>query len=213
MDGVPADRGSHHQHGSLRRCWGAGKQKPNLFSSVYGHSLSLFLIHNICWDKSSCSFDLHSPVYFCFRRPWFQLRLLRRVFIWMHCMPSPQGACEWSRHRKQGVYFFPSPRQSVGEDGGGGKVSYSFTFEPSSGDISMEFNVVSDSAWYGCWRCELWFKPYFYMSFAMETPIWWPVLCLLYFGFASVYSGIISAGIIASSSYNREQDKLKSFYW
>jgi hypothetical protein len=43
-----------------------------------------------------------------------------------------------------------SPEQiaqsSVGEDGGGGKVSYSFTFEPSSGDISMEFNVVSDSA-------------------------------------------------------------------
>ena len=45
----------------------------------------------------------------------------------------------------------------------------------------------------------------------METPIWWPVLSLLYFGFASVYSGIISAGIVASSSYNREQDKPKTW--
>ena len=36
MDGVSADRGSHHQHGSLGRCWGAGKQQPNLSLSVYG---------------------------------------------------------------------------------------------------------------------------------------------------------------------------------
>lgn len=59
------------------------------------------------------------------------------------CLPSLQGACEWSRHRKQGVYFFPSPRQSTG--GNGDNVPYSFTFEPSSGDIKMEFNGASDS--------------------------------------------------------------------
>ncbi|KAJ3596639.1 hypothetical protein NHX12_003043 [Muraenolepis orangiensis] len=53
-----------------------------------------------------------------------------------------QGACEWSRHRKQGVYFFPSPQQTAVDSGG--SVSYSFTFEPSSGDIKMEFNRSSD---------------------------------------------------------------------
>uniref|UniRef100_A0A8C5FTP3 Protein arginine N-methyltransferase n=1 Tax=Gadus morhua TaxID=8049 RepID=A0A8C5FTP3_GADMO len=79
---------------------------------------------------------------------WMEYQLTEEVTISMGLSGDvgEQGACEWSRHRKQGVYFFPSPRQSVGEDGGGGKVSYSFTFEPSSGDISMEFNVVSDSA-------------------------------------------------------------------
>ncbi|XP_059917119.1 protein arginine N-methyltransferase 7 [Gadus macrocephalus] len=79
---------------------------------------------------------------------WMEYQLTEEVTISMGLSGDvgEQGACEWSRHRKQGVYFFPSPRQSLGEDGGGGKVSYSFTFEPSSGDISMEFNVASDSA-------------------------------------------------------------------
>ncbi|CAL8357582.1 unnamed protein product [Lota lota] len=76
---------------------------------------------------------------------WMEYQLTDQVTISMGLTGAvgEQGACEWSRHRKQGVYFFPSPRQSLGEDGG--KVSYSFTFEPSSGDIRMEFNVASDS--------------------------------------------------------------------
>ncbi|KAI3371727.1 hypothetical protein L3Q82_024284, partial [Scortum barcoo] len=50
-----------------------------------------------------------------------------------------QGECEWSRHRKQGVYFFRSPWESAGD--GRAAVSYSFTFEPSLGDIKMDFNI------------------------------------------------------------------------
>ncbi|XP_068595159.1 protein arginine N-methyltransferase 7 [Brachionichthys hirsutus] len=50
-----------------------------------------------------------------------------------------QGECEWSRHRKQGVYFLRSPWESSGD--GRAAVSYSFTFEPSSGDIKMDFSV------------------------------------------------------------------------
>ncbi|XP_034033034.1 protein arginine N-methyltransferase 7 [Thalassophryne amazonica] len=52
---------------------------------------------------------------------------------------SEQGDCTWSRHRKQGVYFFKSPWSSPGD--GNAAVSYSFTFEPSLGDIKMEFSV------------------------------------------------------------------------
>uniref|UniRef100_A0A8C9XE15 Protein arginine N-methyltransferase n=1 Tax=Sander lucioperca TaxID=283035 RepID=A0A8C9XE15_SANLU len=52
---------------------------------------------------------------------------------------SEQGECEWSRHRKQGVYFFRSPCESSGD--GRAAVSYSFTFEPSLGDIKMDFSV------------------------------------------------------------------------
>lgn len=48
-----------------------------------------------------------------------------------------QGDCEWTRHRKQGVYFFRSPWESPGD--GRTAVSYSFTFEPSLGDIKMDF--------------------------------------------------------------------------
>uniref|UniRef100_A0A3B4TDD7 Protein arginine N-methyltransferase n=1 Tax=Seriola dumerili TaxID=41447 RepID=A0A3B4TDD7_SERDU len=54
---------------------------------------------------------------------------------------SEQGDCEWSRHRKQGVYFFRSPWESSGD--GRAAVSYSFTFEPSSGDIKMDFSIES----------------------------------------------------------------------
>ncbi|KAF3854353.1 hypothetical protein F7725_022408 [Dissostichus mawsoni] len=52
---------------------------------------------------------------------------------------SEQGECEWSRHRKQGVYFFRSPGESSGD--GRASVSYSFTFEPSLGDIKMDFRI------------------------------------------------------------------------
>uniref|UniRef100_A0A673XX65 Protein arginine N-methyltransferase n=1 Tax=Salmo trutta TaxID=8032 RepID=A0A673XX65_SALTR len=54
---------------------------------------------------------------------------------------SEEGACEWSLHRKQGVYFFRSPWESSGD--GRASVSYSFTFEPSIGDIKMDFTVAS----------------------------------------------------------------------
>uniref|UniRef100_A0A8C8DZ82 Protein arginine N-methyltransferase n=1 Tax=Oryzias sinensis TaxID=183150 RepID=A0A8C8DZ82_9TELE len=52
---------------------------------------------------------------------------------------SEQGDCEWSRHRKQAVYFLRSPWQSSGD--GRAAVSYSFTFEPDSGDIKMDFSI------------------------------------------------------------------------
>ncbi|XP_069017981.1 protein arginine N-methyltransferase 7 [Embiotoca jacksoni] len=54
---------------------------------------------------------------------------------------SEQGDCEWSRHRKQGVYFFRSAWESSGD--GRAAVSYNFTFEPSLGDIKMDFSVKS----------------------------------------------------------------------
>uniref|UniRef100_A0A8C4ESF1 Protein arginine methyltransferase 7 n=1 Tax=Dicentrarchus labrax TaxID=13489 RepID=A0A8C4ESF1_DICLA len=54
---------------------------------------------------------------------------------------SEQGECEWSRHRKQGVYFLRSPWESSGD--GRAAVSYSLTFEPSLGDIKMDFSVQS----------------------------------------------------------------------
>lgn len=56
-----------------------------------------------------------------------------------------QGDCEWSRHRKQGVYFFRTPWESSGD--GRAAVSYNFTFEPSLGDIKMDFNI--ESQWCG----------------------------------------------------------------
>ncbi|KAJ8398678.1 hypothetical protein AAFF_G00422060 [Aldrovandia affinis] len=52
---------------------------------------------------------------------------------------NEQGACEWSPHRKQGVYFFTSPRESSGD--GRAAVSYSLTFDPNSGDIRMDFSA------------------------------------------------------------------------
>ncbi|XP_047451239.1 protein arginine N-methyltransferase 7 [Mugil cephalus] len=54
---------------------------------------------------------------------------------------TEQGDCDWTRHRKQGVYFLRSPWDSSGD--GRAAVSYSFTFEPSSGDIKMDFSVTS----------------------------------------------------------------------
>ncbi|CAK6975106.1 protein arginine N-methyltransferase 7 [Scomber scombrus] len=55
---------------------------------------------------------------------------------------SEQGDCEWSRHRKQGVYLFRSAWDSSGDSRA--TVSYSFTFEPSLGDIKMDFSVDSE---------------------------------------------------------------------
>uniref|UniRef100_A0A3Q3EPC9 Protein arginine N-methyltransferase n=1 Tax=Labrus bergylta TaxID=56723 RepID=A0A3Q3EPC9_9LABR len=54
---------------------------------------------------------------------------------------SEQGECEWSRHRKQGVYFLSSPWDSSGD--GRAAVSYNYTFEPTLGDIKMDFSIQS----------------------------------------------------------------------
>lgn len=50
-----------------------------------------------------------------------------------------QGECEWTRHRKQGVYFLRTPWERSGDVGAA--AAYSFTFEPSSGDIKMDVSV------------------------------------------------------------------------
>uniref|UniRef100_A0A0E9WPU9 Uncharacterized protein n=2 Tax=Anguilla anguilla TaxID=7936 RepID=A0A0E9WPU9_ANGAN len=52
---------------------------------------------------------------------------------------NEQGTCEWSPHRKQGVYFFSSPWDSSGD--GQAAVSYNLTFDPSIGDIRMDFSA------------------------------------------------------------------------
>lgn len=50
-----------------------------------------------------------------------------------------QGECEWTRHRKQAVYFLRTPWERSGDDRTA--AAYSFTFEPSSGDIKMDIRV------------------------------------------------------------------------
>lgn len=52
-----------------------------------------------------------------------------------------QGKCEWSSHQKQAVFFFSAPYDTSADDGA--HVSYTLTFEPSSGDIRMDFSVQS----------------------------------------------------------------------
>ncbi|XP_072242669.1 protein arginine N-methyltransferase 7 [Leuresthes tenuis] len=54
---------------------------------------------------------------------------------------SEQGDCEWSRHRKQGVYFFRSAWESSGD--GRAAVTYHLSFEPTLGDIKMDFSVTT----------------------------------------------------------------------
>ncbi|XP_077424796.1 protein arginine N-methyltransferase 7 isoform X2 [Vanacampus margaritifer] len=54
---------------------------------------------------------------------------------------SEQGHCEWSRHSKQGVYFFRPGWENSGN--GRAAVVYNFIFEPSSGDIKMDFDRKS----------------------------------------------------------------------
>lgn len=54
----------------------------------------------------------------------------------------PQGACEWTRHRKQGVYFLCSPWECSGD--GRMALAYNLSFQPQTGDISMDFSVSSE---------------------------------------------------------------------
>ncbi|CAN9499499.1 unnamed protein product [Ophioblennius macclurei] len=55
---------------------------------------------------------------------------------------SEQGTCEWTRHRKQGVYFLRTPWESSGD--GSAALTYSLTFQPQTGDIIMDFSVSSE---------------------------------------------------------------------
>ncbi|XP_029993197.1 protein arginine N-methyltransferase 7 [Sphaeramia orbicularis] len=52
-----------------------------------------------------------------------------------------QGECQWTPHRRQGVYFFRSPWDTTADARAG--VSYTLTFEPSLGDIKMDFSIKS----------------------------------------------------------------------
>ncbi|XP_076878322.1 protein arginine N-methyltransferase 7 [Brachyhypopomus gauderio] len=52
---------------------------------------------------------------------------------------SEEGECVWCPHRKQGVYFFRDMWESSGD--GQAAVSYSLTFDPSIGDIKMDFSA------------------------------------------------------------------------
>lgn len=54
---------------------------------------------------------------------------------------SEQGQCEWSPHQKQAVFFLSSPCDVAAGDAS--QVSYTFTFDPSAGDIRMDFSVKS----------------------------------------------------------------------
>lgn len=50
-----------------------------------------------------------------------------------------KGQCEWSPHQKQAVFFLSSPCDAVVDDRA--QLSYTFTFEPSAGDIRMGFSI------------------------------------------------------------------------
>uniref|UniRef100_A0A8C1T8E9 Protein arginine N-methyltransferase n=1 Tax=Cyprinus carpio TaxID=7962 RepID=A0A8C1T8E9_CYPCA len=53
---------------------------------------------------------------------------------------SEEGACEWNPHRKQGVFFFRSTRETSGN--GREDLAYNLTFEPHTGDIKMDFSIT-----------------------------------------------------------------------
>ncbi|XP_068459183.1 protein arginine N-methyltransferase 7 [Clinocottus analis] len=71
---------------------------------------------------------------------WMEYQLIADVTVSAGLIGpvSEKGECEWSRHRKQGVYFLRSPWESSGR----AAVSYSLTFEPALGDIKMDFSVA-----------------------------------------------------------------------
>uniref|UniRef100_A0A8C2XUT4 Protein arginine N-methyltransferase n=1 Tax=Cyclopterus lumpus TaxID=8103 RepID=A0A8C2XUT4_CYCLU len=68
---------------------------------------------------------------------WMEYHLTADITVSAGLIGPVSEQCEWSRHRKQGVYFLRSPWDSSD----GAAVSYSFTFEPSTGDIKMDFSV------------------------------------------------------------------------
>ncbi|KAG5273441.1 hypothetical protein AALO_G00151340 [Alosa alosa] len=73
---------------------------------------------------------------------WMEFQLTDDVTLSMGLVEpvSEEGACEWSPHRKQGVYFLRSAWESSGDERAA--VSYNLTFDPSIGDIKMDFSVA-----------------------------------------------------------------------
>lgn len=74
---------------------------------------------------------------------WMEYHLTDDIFVsgGLTKPISEQGDCEWSRHRKQGVYFLRSSWDSSGD--GRAALTYNFTFDPELGDIKMDFNIAS----------------------------------------------------------------------
>ncbi|XP_029010518.1 protein arginine N-methyltransferase 7 isoform X2 [Betta splendens] len=72
---------------------------------------------------------------------WMEFQLTEDIIVSGGLLRSisEQGHCEWSQHRKQGVYFLRPPREISGD--GRAALSYSFTFEPVLGDIKMDFSI------------------------------------------------------------------------
>uniref|UniRef100_A0AAY4CCM1 Protein arginine N-methyltransferase n=1 Tax=Denticeps clupeoides TaxID=299321 RepID=A0AAY4CCM1_9TELE len=74
---------------------------------------------------------------------WMEYRLTDDITVSMGLTGevTEEGVCEWYPYRKQAVYFFKSPADCSGD--GGATLSYDLTFDPSTGDINMDFEVVS----------------------------------------------------------------------
>ncbi|XP_061783923.1 protein arginine N-methyltransferase 7 isoform X1 [Nerophis lumbriciformis] len=74
---------------------------------------------------------------------WLEYQLTQDVSVstGLMCPINEQGDCEWSRHRKQGVYFFRSGWETAGDDGAA--VSYKFTFQPTSDLCHVTSNLTS----------------------------------------------------------------------
>uniref|UniRef100_A0A673IZ35 Protein arginine N-methyltransferase n=1 Tax=Sinocyclocheilus rhinocerous TaxID=307959 RepID=A0A673IZ35_9TELE len=73
---------------------------------------------------------------------WMEYQLTEDITVSMGLTKpvSEEGACEWNPHRKQGVFFFRSARETSGD--GREDLSYNLTFEPHTGDIKMDFSVT-----------------------------------------------------------------------
>uniref|UniRef100_A0AAR2M544 Protein arginine N-methyltransferase n=1 Tax=Pygocentrus nattereri TaxID=42514 RepID=A0AAR2M544_PYGNA len=73
---------------------------------------------------------------------WMEYNLTDDITISMGLTKpvNEEGECVWSPHRKQGVYFLQTPWESSGD--GHTAVSYNLTFDPSIGDVKMDFSVT-----------------------------------------------------------------------
>ncbi|XP_043083667.1 protein arginine N-methyltransferase 7 isoform X2 [Puntigrus tetrazona] len=73
---------------------------------------------------------------------WMEYQLTEDITVSMGLTKpvSQEGVCEWSPHRKQGVFFFRSTKETSG--GGREDLSYNLTFEPHTGDIKMYFSIT-----------------------------------------------------------------------
>ncbi|KAK2867103.1 hypothetical protein Q8A67_025220 [Cirrhinus molitorella] len=73
---------------------------------------------------------------------WMEFQLTEDITVSMGLTKpvSEEGVCEWNPHRKQGVFFFRSTRETSGD--GREDLSYNLTFEPHTGDITMDFSIT-----------------------------------------------------------------------